>query len=182
MRGGCARRIFASSARDTRLVLEEVARCGLSMGSPPAVVCLDCDEHCAGRCQVAVALCAVAGCDRLTVPDSGARCRGPKAGGFEALHDGRRGGVAIDRHERRLEITRITLQCQARDQPSWFELNRIWRRCRGQYMTRLGELVATTVRASGATLVGIASWLGLAMFVPDTRICSTESDQAQRVE
>ena len=37
------------------------------------------DGQCAGRSQVAVALSAAVGCDRLTVPVLRASCRGPAA-------------------------------------------------------------------------------------------------------
>lgn len=77
MRGGCARRIVPSTARATRLVLGRVVCNGLSMGSPPLGGVPGCGGQCAGRSEVAVALSAVVGCDRLTVPALGASCRGP---------------------------------------------------------------------------------------------------------
>ena len=52
----------------------------------PSVVRLDAADNNAGRSQVAVALSAVVGCDRVTVPVSGASCRGPGVDGLEALH------------------------------------------------------------------------------------------------
>jgi hypothetical protein len=100
-----------STACASRLVLREIACDSLSMGSPALGGAPGCGGHCAGSSQVAVALSAVVGCDRFTAPVSGASPRGPGVGGFEALHVtlGRRGGVAIDRHEmdRRYARSRI---------------------------------------------------------------------------
>jgi hypothetical protein len=77
MRGGCTRRIDSSTWHAARLALGRVARYVWSMGHRPFGGAPGGDVQCAGRSQVAVALSAVAGCDRFTVPVLGASCRGP---------------------------------------------------------------------------------------------------------
>src|SRR5690242_1571694 len=75
----------AFDARAKRLGLGRVARDGLSMGPLALGGAPGCDGQCAGRCQVAVALSAVASCDRLTVP-VGCFAQRTWVGGVEALH------------------------------------------------------------------------------------------------
>jgi hypothetical protein len=88
MRGGCARRIVASTARAIRPVLGEFVRNGLSMEHRAFGGAPEDDGQCAGRSRVAVALSAAVGCDRLTVPVLRASCRGPKVGGARSAPRG----------------------------------------------------------------------------------------------
>lgn len=84
MRGGCARRSNDLNCSCPRPVLGEIAYNAFSMGSPALSGAPGCGGLCAGRSQVAVALSAVASCDRLTVPVLGASRRGRWADGLEA--------------------------------------------------------------------------------------------------
>jgi hypothetical protein len=123
MRGECARRTVRSRWSRGATCPGRVARDGVHGVNGPSVVRLDATGDVPVALRSQVALSAVVGCDRVTVPVSGASCRGLKVGDLKALHAGRRGGVAMDRYARLIKATRGRQYCQPEPLP-WRSLRR----------------------------------------------------------